>query len=135
MKVEMIDPRSWINNLSGWKRTKSACVHFKENNTDDRILIFLVRITYRQQAPYEVVSDVYKMFFCLVTGIFLGRVFFVENDRCFLGKTGSLIMANRIKVVGELLVPIPLYQRAFSSPEPVFVFGTRMISARNSWRP
>lgn len=88
------------------------------------------QITYRQQAPYEVVSDVYKMFFCLVTGIFLGRVFFVENDRCFLGKTGSLI-----KVVGELLVPIPLYQRAFSSPEPVFVLGTRMINARNSWRP
>lgn len=54
---------------------------------------------------------------------FLGRVFFVESDRCFLGKTGSLIMANRIKVVCELLVPIPLYQRAFSSPEPVFLFG------------
>ena len=77
----------------------------------------------------------YKIFFCLVTGVFLGCVFFVENDRCFLGKTGSLIMANRIKVVGKLLVPIPLYQRAFSSPEPVFVLGTRMISARNSWRP
>ena len=65
MKVEMMDPRSWINNLNGWKRTKSACVHFKENNTDDRILIFVVRITYRQRVPYEVVSDVYEIFFCL----------------------------------------------------------------------
>ena len=54
----------------------------------------------------------------LVPGIFLGCVFFIENDRRFLGKTGSLIMANRIKVVCELLVTIPLYLRASRSQSP-----------------
>lgn len=45
------------------KKNQVSFRSFKENNTDDRILIFLVRITYRQRAPYEVVSNVYKIFF------------------------------------------------------------------------